>query len=195
MRSPVADLLADLSAAFETPAIGWYLFGARAAIVHGVARLTADVDVTVRLPDTMSTAALVAVLERHRFQPRVSAPEFFKRTRVIPFVHMPTRLPLDVVLAGPGLEDRFFERASIRLIEEVRVPVASAEDVIVMKVLAGRPKDVEDVVAIAAAHQGTLDVGYIRDTLRLIEEALGQSDLASLFEQALARSRSARGQR
>jgi hypothetical protein len=192
MRSPVAELLADLSAAFDSAGAMWYLFGARAAIVHGVARFTADVDVTVRPPETMSTAALVAVLERHRFRPRVSDPDFFERTRVVPFVHTPTTRPLDVVLAGPGLEERFFERASVRLIEDVRVPVASAEDVILMKMLAGRPKDIEDVVAIAAAQQETLEVGYIRETVRIIEEALAQSDLMPMFEQALKRSRSAR---
>ena len=192
MRSPVADLLADVSAALEAAAIAWYLFGARAAIVHGVARFTADVDITVRLPESTSGAALVSMLERHRFQARVSDPDFFERTRVIPFAHVPTALPLDVVLAGPGLEDRFFERAGIRVIEDVRVPVASAEDVILMKVLAGRPKDVEDVVAIAAAHADTLDVRYIRETLRMIEQALSQSDLMPIFEQALKRSRSVR---
>jgi hypothetical protein len=192
MRSPVAELLADLSTGLETLSIAWYLFGARAAIVHGVARLTADVDVTVRLPETTSTAALVSALERHRFQPRVRDPDFFERTRVVPFVHAPTMLPLDVVLAGPGLEDRFFDRTGILFIEGVRVPVASAEDVIVMKLLAGRPKDMDDVVAIAAAQAGTLDVRYIRDTLRVVEEALSQSDLLPAFEQALKKSGSAR---
>lgn len=193
MRSPVAELLADLSAALGSANVPWYLFGARAAILHGVARLTADVDVTVRLPDTLSTSALVAVLERHRFRPRVTGADFFERTRVVPFVHTTTTLPLDVVLAGPGLEDRFFARATVRLIEDVQVPVASAEDVILMKVLAARPKDVEDIVAIAAAHAGTLDLVYIRNTLRLLEEALGQSDLKPVFEQALQRAGGAAG--
>jgi len=35
----------------------------------------------------------------------------------------------------------------------VHVPVVSAEDLVVMKVLAGRPKDEEDVVAVALAYQ------------------------------------------
>lgn len=46
MRSPIADLLAALASAFDTLGMSWYLFGAQAAIVYGVARLTADVDVT-----------------------------------------------------------------------------------------------------------------------------------------------------
>jgi hypothetical protein len=50
MPSPVGELLADLAAAFQQRRVDWYLFGAQAAILHGAARLTADVDVTVRLP-------------------------------------------------------------------------------------------------------------------------------------------------
>lgn len=63
MRSPVLDLFVDLGAALDTAGIAWYLFGAQAAILHGAARLTADVDVTVRLPAAMSNEGLARVLE------------------------------------------------------------------------------------------------------------------------------------
>lgn len=119
MRSLVADLLADLADALEGLGVVWYLFGARAAILHGVARLTADVDVTLRLPESIQPVSLVTTLGRHGFQPRVTDADFITRTRVIPFIHMPTSLPLDLVLAGPGLEERFFERATGRVIEDV----------------------------------------------------------------------------
>jgi hypothetical protein len=160
-----------------------------AAILHGVARLTADVDVTVRLPEAASTTSVVAALESHGFRVRFTDSEFIERTRVIPFVHLATSLPVDLVLAGPGLEDRFFARVVVRTIDGVRVPVASAEDVIIMKVLAGRPKDIDDIVVIAASSRETLDVAYIRQTLSDLERALSQSDLAPVFEDARARSR------
>jgi hypothetical protein len=44
MPSPVVELLAGLDTALQSLGIRWYLFGAQAAIVHGAARLTADVD-------------------------------------------------------------------------------------------------------------------------------------------------------
>jgi hypothetical protein len=34
MRSPVAELLADLAAAFRQVPVDWYLFGAQAAILQ-----------------------------------------------------------------------------------------------------------------------------------------------------------------
>jgi hypothetical protein len=59
MSSPVADLLRDLSRAFAEFGVPWYLFGAQAALLYGAARLTADVDVTVRLSEGISTEAMV----------------------------------------------------------------------------------------------------------------------------------------
>ena len=47
MRSPVAELLGALGAVLDRLGVGWYLFGAQAALLYGAARLTADVDVTV----------------------------------------------------------------------------------------------------------------------------------------------------
>ena len=48
---------------------------------------------------------------------------------------------LDVVLAGPGIEEGFFARSVEIEVSGVRVPVARLEDLIVMKVLAARPTD------------------------------------------------------
>ena len=108
----------------------------------------------------------------------------------MPFVHGVTGVPVDVVLAGPGLEDQFFERAVIRDIDGLSVPVASSEDVV--KILAGRPKDQEDVIAIVAAYGDAFDERAVRETLGQLEQALAQSDLIPAFEAALARVRRAR---
>ena len=192
MASPVGDLLADLDRGLQLLGVGWYLFGARAAMFYGVARLTADVDVTVHLSGSVTTATLAETLERHEFMLRESDPAFVATTRVLPLVHRPSGLPLDIVLAGPGLEVAFLERARPHTIEGVSVPVASAEDIVVMKALAGRPKDLEDVVAIAAAQGAALDERAVRERLIAIEEALGQSDLIPALDAALKQAQRTR---
>lgn len=186
MRSPFGELLADLAEALSEAGVAWYLFGAQAAALYGVARLTADVDVTVRLPANQPAEMLAAVLERHGFVRRFSDPQFMERTRVAPFVHSSTALPVDIVLAGPGLEEQFLSRTTLHEVEGVRVPLASAEDLVVMKVLAGRPKDLDDVAAMATNCAGSLDVAYIQGTLHALEQALGQSDLSDAFARILA---------
>lgn len=188
MRSPLADALAALGGALSKLRAPWYLFGAQAALLYGAARLTADVDVTVQL-GKLETTELVCALERAGFRLRVrDAGRFVEKTRVLPFVHVRSGIPIDVVLAGPGLEELFFERRRRRKVEGVPVAVASPEDVVVMKILAGRGKDDDDVVAILAA-QPKLDLELIRRTLSTLERALGQSDLMPRFTSLLGRAR------
>jgi hypothetical protein len=189
MRSPVAELLADFGAAVRTLGIRWYLFGAQAALLYGAARLTADADVTVDVAGH-ATLDLVDTLVAAGFDLRVSdVADFVEKTRVLPLTHRATGMPIDVVLAGPGLEERFFERTVLHTIEGVPVPVARPEDLIVMKVLAGRGKDLEDAESILAANPDTIDTALIQDTLELLQRALDQSDLVPSFETLLARSR------
>jgi hypothetical protein len=189
MRSVVGDLLADLAAVLDSLGVRWYLFGAQAALVHGAARLTADVDVTALLPGTLSAASLAETLAGAGFEARIPDPGFVARTRVLPVLHAATEVPLDIVLGGPGFEEHVARRAARHDIEGVPVPVATAEDLVVMKVLAGRPKDMDDVVAVLAAQASSMDLEYVRDTVAALEAALGQSDLMPALERALALAR------
>ena len=184
-----ADLLAALAEALAAVGARWYLFGAQAALIWGRPRLTADVDVTVRL-EPEEPDALVRAFAQRGFRLRVDpGDDFVRRTRVLPFVFEPNGLPVDVVLAGPGLEELFLSRAVPVRVGSVTVPVISPEDLIVTKILAGRPKDIEDVRGILLERLPQLDLGTIRATLGLLEAALGQNDLRPAFEAELARAR------
>jgi hypothetical protein len=180
MQPAAVDLLSDLA-----PILArwgrWFVFGAQAVVVHGVPRLSADVDVTLALtPDTPEP--FTEEMRAGGFVPRVTDPEFIRRTRVMPFVHQRTGMPLDVVLAGSGLEDEFMRNAVAVSLGPVTVPVIEAGDLVVAKVLAGRPKDLEDAGAIWRLRGQMLDAKRIRRTLRLLEDALSQSDLVPAFD-------------
>lgn len=180
IQSAALDLLTTLA-----PVIGrwgrWYVFGAQAVILYGVPRLSADVDVTLALvPDAPERFAVD--MQTAGFTLRVSDPEFVRRTRVMPFVHAATGMPLDVVLAGSGLEDEFLTRARQTNVGGTMLPVIALDDLVIAKVLAGRPKDIEDARALWKLHSGEVDQGRIRRTLLLLEEALAQGDLVSVFD-------------
>lgn len=193
MPSPAgpADLLADLAAALGGIGVRWYVFGAQAALVWGRPRLTTDVDVTVH--STVSTYELVAALERRGFSLRVDGTDaFIESTRVVPFDHPASGLALDVVLAGPGLEELFLERAVSVDVAGTWVPFISPEDLVVTKLLAGRDKDIDDVRGVLSERGAALDIARIRTTLGLLEDALGQSDLTPVLERELERWRGRR---
>lgn len=189
MSSPVVDLLASFAKVCRDLDLRWYLFDAQAALLYGSARLTGDVDVTAKL-ERCEPRHLVDALVSVGFRLRVRDVDgFIARTRVIPLLHEESRMPLDVVLAGPGIEDLFLERANTRkLTDTLSVPVACAEDLVAMKILAGRPKDIDDAEAIVGATANALDVELIRATVRLLEEALDQSDLIPVLERLLKRT-------
>ncbi len=179
----VAELLEALANVMAERDLSWYLFGAQAAIVWGSPRLSADVDVTTTIaPSAMES--FIQTMKKHGFHLRVDDSEFVARTRVLPFVHRRTRMLLDVVLAGPGLEEEFLQRAILVDIRGTRIPVISPEDLIITKVLAGRPKDIEDVRGVIHERRASLDETRLRSTLRVLEQALGQSDLLPVFEKA-----------
>ena len=185
MSSPLAALFRDLDSAFKRLSSDWYLFGAQAAIIHGAARLTADVDVTL-LYSGGNPQNLITTLEEHGLRAQVENPlAFLASTRVLPVIHTATGMPVDIILGGPGLEEEFIQRASVFDIEGIKVPVASPEDIIVMKVLSGRPKDSEDVVSILATRE--VDIQYIHSLLGRLEGALDRSDLLSAFAELRSR--------
>jgi hypothetical protein len=141
--------------------------------------------------------ALAAALVSAGLTLRVSdADDFLERTAVLPFLHEPTGLGLDVVLGASGLENDCIDRAVAVDIGDGTVPVIRVEDLVILKILSGRPKDVEDVRSILRRRRRTLDLAHVRSLLAELEEALGQSDLVPELEGLLVqeeRSPGARG--
>lgn len=180
----VAEALLAIAAAMRKAGVRWYLFGAQAAIIWGSPRLSADVDVTVDLPRE-TIGALIEAMRERGFELVFADDEFIERMRVLPFLQSTTRMPVDVVLAGPGLEEEFLHRAVAVALHEEMIPVISPDDLIVTKILAGRPKDIEDVRGVILARRDELDVERVRSLLTLLEEALGQSDLLPALDNAL----------
>lgn len=159
----------------------WYVFGAQAVTAHGAPRLSADVDITLALtPD--DPEGFVREMAAGGFAARFTDPAFVRATRVLPFEHLRTGMPVDIVLAGSGLEQDFLARARHMDIGGTVVPILDVADLIIAKVLAGRPKDIADAAVLWRLHRANISTTHIRETLHLLEEALGQSDLIATFD-------------
>ena len=178
----ISDVLFDVQTFLGERGIDWYVFGAQAVVVYGRPRQTADVDVTIDVSfDAISE--LAADLEKSGFTLLVEDIETFaQRTRVIPLVHTSSEMPVDMILAGPGLEQEFIKRAIVFDVGTIQVPFISPEDLLAIKILAGRPKDLDDVRGILEKQESSLDNARVLDILRQFEAALDRSDLVSTFE-------------
>lgn len=161
---------------------GWYVFGAQAVAVRGAPRATQDVDVTVVVPAS-ELPVLMTQLESvglsHRY-PDV-ADKLLASAAVLPLEHT-SGMEIDLVVGNSGLERLTLERAERIQVEGVDVPIARATELVVMKILAGRGKDLDDVQALLAS--GDVDEAEVENLLAQLEDALGQSDLVRAFEDA-----------
>jgi hypothetical protein len=168
-----------IASVFEEVGATWFVFGAQAMAMHGVPRATANVDVRVRLAG--SSTQLVTSLTKHGFSINIEADAlsaFIAETRVIPAIHKATKIPVDIVLAGPGLEEFMLERAVIHRIEGQSIPVITMEDFLVLKILAGRAKDDQDVRFLLEARSSAIDLAVIGKRIAELEGMLDQSELS-----------------
>lgn len=182
--SAVAEALAGLARVLDRQQLRWFVFGAQAVAVRGAPRATQDLDVTVEL-ERSRVRELCEALAGEGFRERYpeSADALLKEAGVLPLRH-PSGMEVDIVLAGSGFEALALGRATRLAFGSVEVPVAHATDLVVMKVLAGRGKDLEDVRSLLAGDE--VDRDEARDLLARFERALGRSDLLPLLEAALA---------
>ncbi len=194
MRSPASRpaaavaLLADLAAVMRRRRLRWYVFGAQAAVAYGRPRMTGDVDVTVDLKQE-EPHMLLDELSSAGFALRIDLSEdFLRESRLLPLVHTPTAMPVDLVIAGSSLHAEFLARRRFVDIGGLRVPMLSPEDLVVTKILAGRPKDIEDVRGVLL-EQPRLNIESVRELLRDLAIALGDPSLLRRFERIVRKTR------
>lgn len=191
MPAAVPAALADLAAAFAQLQVRWYVFGAQAVIAAGVPRLSADLDVTVEVPRG-GPRVLLAALATHGITLRDvgDVDLFIAETRVIPAVHGPSQLPIDVVLAGPGLEEDMLARVRLRTVGAVEIPFVDTADLIALKLLAGRPKDLDDVRGLVRAAPAELSLAIARERVAELGALIDDSTLVATFDRLVAEARS-----
>lgn len=190
MQTDARVVIADLARVFRRLRLRWYVFGAQAVIAVGAVRFTADVDVTVEVPEA-GPKVIVAALSRGKFRLRdvAEVETFIKSMRVIPVVHASTEMAVDVVLAGTAIEDAMFARAEMKKVGGIDVPFVSLADLIALKLLASRPKDIEDVRTIVRARPAGFSVEEARRRVVDLGAALDDSEMVAVFDRIVGKKK------
>lgn len=180
---PLAGLLAAIRAAttwLAASEVPHAIVGGVAASLHGKPRVTKDVDL-VALAEDSTWSALLEAARKQKIQPRIQAPlDFAKTTRVLLLVHKPSAIEIDLSFGMLPFEREVVERAVQRKVKAVSFSLATAEDVVVMKALALRPRDVVDIEGILDAVPD-LDLERVRKIVSQLSAALeGEDHLARL---------------
>lgn len=153
--------LASLSRGLEARKLPFMLIGGQAVLVHGQPRLTQDIDVTLGIePDRYET--VLRVCEELELEPLPGdVQSFVRETFVLPALHQATRMRVDFVFSATPYERQAIDRAVRIPVGGTEVPFATAEDLILHKLFAGRPRDREDVLGIVRRQGDALDWSYL----------------------------------
>ncbi len=107
-------------------------------------RLTVDIDATVAA-QALDVDRMVAALARHGIQPRIPDAVAFARARqVFLAVHQSSGTPVDISLAWLPFEDQALSASTLHDFAGVAIRIPRPEDLVIYKVIASRPKDLQD---------------------------------------------------
>lgn len=96
---------------------------------------------------------LIEAAAQEGLEPRVlEAEEFARRRRVLLLSHVPSGVDVDISLGILPFEQEAVERGSLYQIGSMTVRLPTPEDLIILKAVAHRPQDLEDIQAIIEAH-------------------------------------------
>jgi hypothetical protein len=178
------ELLDRLARALDEAHLPYMIIGGQAVLLHGEPRLTRDIDITLGV-DVDRQADVVTTATGLGLTLLVTPESFTKQTMVLPCLDPAAGIRIDFIFSFTPYERQAIERALLVPIGHAQVRFATAEDLIVHKMLAGRPRDQEDVTGILLKNP-TLDSSYIRRWLEEFAAAVHQP-LVEQFE-ALAKN-------
>jgi len=156
------DLIARLARELRARDLPFMLIGGQAVLLHGEPRLTQDVDVTLGVGPSRLTD-LLAVCRSLGLDPLPSdIVAFVRETFVLPAADPATGIRVDLIFSTTPYEAQAIGRAiPVELAGEI-VPFASAEDLVLHKLFAGRARDLEDAAGVVRRKSAQLDWGYMR---------------------------------
>ena len=125
------DAVRALVAVLDASTVPYAIIGGIAVISRGVPRGTRDVDATLWGPD-LDLPAVAKALGAAGFKPRIEkAEEFARQRQVLLLNHTASGTPVDLMLAWLPFEQEAIERAERIELAGIKVPVATAEDLII----------------------------------------------------------------
>jgi len=159
------QLLEAIAQGLARLGIPYMLIGGQAVLLYGEPRLTRDIDVTLGVgPERLSE--LLEWVRSIGWQVLVEAPaDFVGKTMVLPCLEPASGIRVDFVFSFSAYEQQALTHVRRVPIGGAQVSFASLEDLIIHKVLAGRPRDLEDVRSVLLKNR-TFDLEYVQRWLR-----------------------------
>jgi hypothetical protein len=192
-RVPVSLLaaLVDLVKWLEAAQIPAVVIGGVASSFLGRPRLTQDIGALAIMPESAWETA-IETAQNFGITPRIEQTiEFARRSRVLLLKHKESEIDVDVILGGLRFERDAVERGQTHQVSGISVRLPRVEDLMIMKIIAHRAKDLQDVEGLLDAHPGA-NIEEVRHQVREFASATAMADVLDDFARILKRRRGKR---
>jgi predicted nucleotidyltransferase len=162
----LTDVIHDLATLFDRLSLPYAIMGGIAVRAYGLPRPTYDVDFTLAVPRDRLRDLFTAVAELGYSVPTAYEGGWVDQVGGMPLVKIRLYLDgkgidADVFLAETAFQQEVIARRVTCDVEGQRVSLVTAEDLILFKLIANRPRDLIDVQDVLFI-QGDLDEDYMR---------------------------------
>jgi len=152
------------------------VIGGIASSLLGKARLTADLDVMILL-SINDIPDLIREAENAGLEMRVdNADEFARKNRVLLLRHRDSATNIDITLGNLPFEEEVVDRSQLINIGKISIRLPTVEDLIIMKAVAHRSKDMLDIEGLMDSNPD-MDTQRIEYWLRQFAEALESPEI------------------
>jgi hypothetical protein len=180
----VVDLIdeaARLETFLDSHALRFCFIGGIAVQWWGEPRLTRDIDISL-LTGFGAEAEPVDLL-LGAYAPRIADARQFALANRVLLLRSPGGIGIDVSLAALPYEELAIGRAAlVELMPGRQLRLCSAEDLIVMKLFAGRETDVRDARSVAVRQAARLDWGYVGTQLAEFADLSADPDVMTRLQ-------------
>lgn len=170
------ELIERIAISLDKEGIPYMIIGGQAVLLYGEPRFTKDIDITLGIDVDTLNKVLVLTSKLSLTILVNDVVDFVKKTMVLPSLDVSTGIRIDWIFSHSNYERQAIERAKGVKFGKTSVKFAPLEDVVIHKIIAGRPRDMEDVSTILLKNP-EYDYQYISRWLRKFDGSLGENFL------------------
>lgn len=164
------------------------VIGGVAVIAHGVPRLTVDIDATV-VATGLDPRSVTAALAGHGIHDRIPDAEAFARAHhVLLCAHQASGTPIDLTFAWLPFEEDAVRASETCDYAGVTIKIPRPEDLLVYKIVASRPRDIDDAEALLTLHGSRMDLDRVRRIIGEFAAALEDVERPAILERLIQRT-------
>jgi hypothetical protein len=162
----LAETVREFAELFDGMAVPYAVMGGLAVRAYGIPRATYDVDFTAAVPRNRLPDLYAAVADLGYTVPEPYSAGWVDAVAGMPLVkfrhYLADRgIDIDVFLAESAFQVQLLSRRRREDVDGLIVWLVSPEDLVLLKLIAGRPRDIADIGDVLFI-QGRLDEAYMR---------------------------------